>query len=322
MAEHTPSTPALYTLAFYNLENLFDTIDDKQILDDDFTPDGFKKWSSNRYSKKLHKLGKTISRVGTTATQKAPVLLGVAEVENRKVLKDLLKTRHLENVGYQFVHYNSPDERGIDTALIYCTNHFELMDSRPIPLDIKNGDGSTDHTRDILHVKGMLNGELMHIFVNHWPSRRAGVEETESKRIQAASRLLKEMNLIRVDDPRANFIVMGDFNDGPGSASIRKIVDEGGLYNPMLQLLSPERGSANYKHVWSLFDQILLSHSLLNFEPSTHTYTRADIYDRQFLAEWKGRFRGNPFKTYAGPRYLGGTSDHFPVFVQLRYNQA
>lgn len=310
----------LFTIAFYNLENLFDTEDDPRKLDDDFTPKGKKKWTRKRYKKKLHKLAKTIARLGRKTTKMSPVLIGVAEVENKSVIRDLLKAAPLRDLEYDAIHFDSPDERGIDTALIYNKDHFEPLFSKPIELQVFNNNGDRDLTRDILYVHGKLNDEEVHLFVNHWPSRRAGQDETAYKRKSAAETLLSYMEDIESKSSDPNYIVMGDFNDGPKSESILHLAGGKNLYNPMAKLATPERGSANYRRSWSLFDQILVSHSFFNYEQGTHSFAHANIFDEHFLTEWEGRYKGNPFRTYVGKKYKGGYSDHFPVFIQLTYN--
>lgn len=310
----------LNTIAFYNLENLFDTVDDSQTLDNDFTPKGSKKWSNKRYKKKLYKLAKTLSEVGTNDTQGPPVLIGVAEVENKAVIEDLLGTEPLCDHDYGYVHYDSPDERGIDCALIYHRSNFEVEYAEPITLMVFEKEGRRDNTRDILYVKGHLNQEEVHIFVNHWPSRRDGGEQTSFKRMKAAETLLDFMADIETRTKNPNYIVMGDFNDGPSSDSVKTLVGSENLYNPMEKLLTPDRGSANYRRTWMLFDQIMVSHSFLNFEKRTHSFAHANIFDERYLTEFKGRYKGNPFRTYVGNRYMGGYSDHFPVYIQLKYN--
>ncbi|CAM4093401.1 endonuclease/exonuclease/phosphatase family protein [Zobellia nedashkovskayae] len=310
----------LNTISFYNLENLFDTIDDPNTLDDDFTPKGRKKWSLRRYKKKLYKLGKTIAEIGNSETQNPPVLVGVAEIENQQVMEDLLATEHLANIKYDYVHYDSPDERGIDCGLIYHKDHFEVLHSEPIALLLYEENGRRDTTRDILYVKGKLNKEEIHIFVNHWPSRRSGNSTTEHKRMVAAETIIKFMGKIEEEEANPNYIIMGDFNDGPKSKSVRSLIETKTLYNPMEKLLTPNRGSANYKRSWMLFDQIMVSHSFLNFEKGTHSFAHANIFDEHFLTEFEGKHRGSPFRTYVGNKYIGGYSDHFPVYIQLKYN--
>ncbi len=313
-------TKNLHTIAFYNVENLFDTEDDPDTLDDDFTPGGFKKWSKKRYKKKLYKLAKTMSELGKESTRRLPVLIGLAEVENEKVVKDLIFSEPLRATNYHYVHYDSPDERGIDTALIYHKEYFEVIFSEPITLLVYNPNGERDTTRDILYVHGKLNGEEIHVFVNHWPSRRDGEMATGYKRVRAAEIIREQMEKIEREYSSPNYIIMGDFNDDPQSESIQKLMESNALYNPMEKLLSPERGSANYKRSWSLFDQIMVSHNFFNYEKGTHSFAHANIFDERFLTEFKGKFKGTPYRTYAGRKYIGGYSDHFPVYIQLKYN--
>lgn len=308
-----------FVIAFYNLENFFDTHDDPHTLDDDFTPSGRKEWSESRFRKKSKKLARTISLIGGDYSSEVPVLVGVAEVENKLALDSILNTKSLEEVNYDYVHFESPDERGIDTALIYHKSHFEVLDAETIPLMLTNGNGDRDYTRDILYVHGKLHQEEIHVFVNHWPSRRDGSDETKHKRIKAAETVLAKIETLPEENP--NCIVMGDFNDDPNSESIQRIMASEQFVNPMQQLLSPKSGSANYKGQWSLFDQIIISHSFLNFEKGTHSFKKAKIFAPKFLKEWKGKYKGNPFRTFVGKKYLGGYSDHFPVYIVLRENR-
>ena len=308
-----------HTIAFYNLENLFDTVNDPLTNDDDFTPEGSKKWSNKRYKKKLYKLGKALADIGDA--KDPPTLFGVAEVENKTALENLLSGEPLQHMNYGYVHYDSPDERGIDCALVYDRAHFTVVRSEPITLTVFDTNGRKDATRDILYVEGKLDNETMHVFVNHWPSRRDGGAKTAHKRMTAAETLLDFMAGIEKRVKNPNYIVMGDFNDGPKSESIQKLMAAEGLYNPMEKLLTYERGSANYKMSWMLFDQIMVSKSFLSFEKNTHSFAHADIFDEHFLTEFEGRYKGTPFRTYVGRKYLGGYSDHFPVYIQLKYNE-
>jgi predicted extracellular nuclease len=310
----------LYAVGFYNLENLFDIIDDPHTLDDDFTPKGKKKWSKKRYKRKLFKLAKTISEIGDDKINRYPVLMGIAEVENAMVVQDLINAEPLKDANYGFVHYDSPDERGIDTGLIYIKENFEVIHSEPITVMVFEKNGRRDATRDILYVEGKLNGERVHVFVNHWPSRRDGPEETSHKRVKAAETLRAFMARIESKEVSPNFIIMGDFNDGPDSDSIKILMESNQLYNPMEKLVTPNRGSANYKNSWSLFDQILVSHNFLNYEKGTHSFAHANIFDEKFLTEFEGKYKGTPYRTYSGRKYIGGYSDHFPVYIQLKYN--
>ncbi|MCB0372188.1 MAG: endonuclease [Muricauda sp.] len=307
-----------FTVAFYNLENFFDTWDDPHALDDDFTPKGFRNWNAHKFGKKVKKLAKAISQIGLEDSIAPPVLVGIAEVENKTVIKALLSSKKLRDIDYDFVHFDSPDERGIDTALIYHKEHFAVLHAETIPLLVDNTNGDRDLTRDILYVHGKLHDEEIHVFVNHWPSRREGAEITSYKRIKAAETILQKLDTM---EEVSNCIIMGDFNDDPNSESIQTLMGTGMFINPMKQLLSPKTGSANYKGTWSLFDQILVSHSFLNYEPGTHSFVKAKVFAPRFLTEWKGRYKGNPFRTFAGSKYVGGYSDHFPVYVVLEEAQ-
>lgn len=308
------STQKKLSIAFYNLENLFDTEDDPNTLDDDFTSDGYKNWDDSRYSKKLNKLSRVISQIGFKETLQAPVLLGVAEVENREVLLRLTETKDLKDLGYDVVHYDSPDERGIDVGLLYRKDYFEVIDSETVSVYLESEHGERDYTRDILHVTGNLQGVKIHVIVNHWPSRRSGVEESEPKRITAAQKNRSIIENIQAEDPEARIIVMGDFNDGPHNNSIKNHLVQRDLYNPMVFLSTRYEGSLNHDFEWYLFDQIILSTNFMRLHDNPLTYEASNIYNEHYLTEFKGRFKGNPFRTYAGKRYLGGYSDHFPVY--------
>ena len=306
-----------HNIAFYNLENLFDLKDDPYTLDDDFTPKSPRKWNRKRYEKKLKKLGSVIAKIGEDELGEPPALVGIAEVENKTVIRDLTDSKHLKNLGYRYVHFDAPDERGIDTALLYRDAHFEVVDSKTVAVLVNNPDGQRDYTRDILYVKGLLDGAPVHLLVNHWPSRRAGAELTSYKRIKAAQTCLEVIDDIRNEDPNADIVVMGDFNDNPDSVSIQQHLTPADFYNPMEKLQSRKRGSSKYKDSWFLFDQILVSNSTRNKDKFGLYFEQADIFDPLYLREYSGRFKGNPFRTYVGKKHLGGFSDHFPVYASF-----
>lgn len=308
------STSKKISIAFYNLENLFDIEDDPNTLDDDFTAEGYKNWNGKRYSKKLNKLSRVISQIGFKETLQAPILVGVAEVENKEVLQSLTETKDLKDLGYDLVHYDSPDERGIDVGLLYRKDYFEVLDSETVSVYLESEHGERDYTRDILHVTGNLQGVKIHVLVNHWPSRRSGVEESEPKRITAAQKNRSIIENIQAQDPEARIVVMGDFNDGPHNKSIKNHLVQRDLYNPMVFLSTRYEGSLNHDFEWYLFDQIILSTNFMRLHNNPLTYEMSNIYNEHYLTEFKGRFKGNPFRTYAGKRYLGGYSDHFPVY--------
>lgn len=310
-----PVKSNLQTIAFYNTENLFDIFDDKRTFDNDFLPKAIKKWTPKRYNKKLQKLGFVISNIGRRETGKHPTIVGLAEVENAKVIKDLIASKHLEPHNYGFVHYNSPDERGIDVALIYDKNAFKVLHSEPFAVELKNDKGLPDYTRDVLLVSGILDGEKVHVIVNHWSSRREGQKETEHKRIASSDKVGEIMSSLRLENPDAKIIVMGDFNDDPHNNSIKRLVDNYSLYNPMETLRSFNRGTTKHNRQWNLFDQILISTNFFKTSDNLYEYSLSNIFDEDFLKIYEGRYKGAPYRTYVGKKYKGGYSDHFPVYT-------
>ncbi len=316
MTDTSTSKITYHTIGFYNLENLFDTENDPNILDDDFTENSERNWNKDRYCKKIEQLGSVISNIGYKETLKPPVIIGVAEVENNEVLIDLVASKQLKNKGYSFVHFDSPDERGIDTALLYRESYFTILSSEAIPLYINGKYGNRDYTRDILYVKGKLENEMVHLLINHWPSRRSGVDDNSYKRIAAANKNNEIIEGIISEDPNAKIIVLGDFNDDPKSESV-KILSKKNMYNPMEMLLTYYSGSLNYKGRWNLFDQIIISNNFLQQHGNLFRFEKAEIFDPQYLKESKGKYKGNPFRTFIGKKYLGGFSDHFPVYVKF-----
>lgn len=307
-----------YTIAFYNLENLFDTFDDAYTNDNDFLPESDRHWTDKRYQKKIRKLGQVISQIGEKTSRKVPTIVGLAEVENRLVVDDLINSSSLKEHDYTVVHYDSPDERGIDVALIYNKAHFEVSHSEVFALDLFDEDGTRDYTRDILLVEGFLNGEKIHILVNHWPSRREGVELTEPARLIASNKVIEIITRINLEDEKAKIIVMGDFNDNPNNKSIKNMVQAQDLYNPMSNLPTYSRGSLNHREEWNLFDQILFTTNFFEYAEGKHSFSQVNIFDIDFLKQYKGKYKGSPFRTYVGYKYKGGFSDHFPVYLHLK----
>ena len=303
------------SIAFYNLENLFDIIDDEDTLDNDFLPSSDKKWTEKRYKNKLRKLSFAISNIGLEDIGEPPAIMGFAEVENKQVIEDLLNAKHLKELPYDYVHYDSPDERGIDVGLIYDTTKFSVSTSEVFPVNLFDDDGERDYTRDILLVSGMLENHSIHLLVNHWPSRRNGPEETEYKRVTASKKVEEIIDYLKRKEDNPRIVVMGDFNDGPSNNSIKNLVNSQDLYNPMATLKSRDRGSLSHKLEWNLFDQILFSTNF--FERDSLSFEEANIFDAEFLKLFNGKYKGIPFRTYVGKKYKGGYSDHFPVYIIL-----
>lgn len=304
---------SLYTIAFYNLENLFDTVNDPEKMDESFTPESDRKWDEKRLATKVRKLSHVIARIGEQENKDAPVIIGVAEVENAAVLERLIQTPVLKELEYDFVHFESPDERGIDTALLYRKSFFKVTSQRAVNVPLVTENGETDFTRDILYVSGVLEQKQAHLLVNHWPSRRAGTAETAHKRLSVAKQNRAIIAEIISKDPDARIIIMGDFNDDPQSDSIAHLMNTD-FYNPMQLLLTHEEGSTTYKGKWNLFDQILVSNNFMKPYDNPFSFEKAAIYNTDSVVVQEGKYKGNPFRTYAGDKYLGGVSDHFPIY--------
>jgi len=306
----------MQTIAFYNCENLFDVYDDTRTNDNDFTPNSDKRWTYQRYENKLKKLSFAISNIGRKETGKHPAIVGLAEVENAKVVKDLITQPNLENCHYKYIHYNSLDKRGIDVAFIYDSTAFKVTHSETFSIGLVSViDDSLDVTRDILLVSGFLDGEKIHVIVNHWSSRREGEKETEYKRMASSSKLSEIIAFLKTEDGDAKIIVMGDFNDEPFSNSMKTLVDTTQLHNAMGTIRSFNRGSTIHMRKWNLFDQIILSFNFFKSSEKQFEFVKADIFDADFLKIFRGRYKGAPFRTYAGRKYTGGYSDHFPVYA-------
>ncbi len=313
-------------IGFYNLENLFDTVDDTLINDEEFLPEGLRKWTPDVYEEKKRNLARVISELGTELTPDGVAILGVAEIENRFVLEDLVKQPAIASRNYQVVHHDSPDRRGIDVGLLYQPKYFTVTGSRAIPLLIYSDDGERIYTRDILHVAGLLDGEPLHVLVNHWPSRRGGEAATQPFR-NAGALICKNVkdSLLQID-PNAKVIVMGDLNDDPTSPSVKKVlaakgkkpdVKDGDFFNPMFDYFKKGIGTLAYRDAWSLFDQIILSEGLVDEDQAGFRFYKAQVYNENYLIQKTGQFKGYPYRTFDFDNYIAGYSDHFPVFVYL-----
>jgi hypothetical protein len=312
-------------IAFYNTENFYDTIDNPATLDDEFTPTGLDKWNTLRYNTKLEHLSEVISKIGDEYVKGGPVVIGLSEIEDSAVLVDLVKQPLLKASNYGIVEYDSPDRRGVDVALLYQKDHFTLIHSRPVPLKIV---GKPDFkSRDQLVVYGKFDGEPMYFIVNHWPSRRGGEKRSAGLRNAAADLTKSIVDSIQKIDSTSKIIIMGDLNDDPVNNSLVKHlkakseVKETGtkdLYNPSYNLFKKEGvGSLAYRDNWNLFDQIIVSGTLLGDDKSTYKFYKSKIFNRNFLVQKEGAFAGYPFRTYVGSTWQGGYSDHFPAYIFL-----
>lgn len=306
------------SIAFYNVENLFDTIKDPMKNDSDFTPNGKLKWNKRKYWQKLKKISAVIAMIGRTESVAPPIIVGLVEVENETVLRDLICHKNLLHYNYRYIHYDSPDQRGVDVALLYNPKYFRVISSKSINVNLKDIDGNVEVTRDVLLVKGVLHGDLVYVLVTHWPSRREGKEETNYKRIHVAGVVSDIIKSIKKNDKHeAKFIVLGDFNDNPSDESVRDYLMTDDLYNPMVDLHKSNQGTLTHFGEWHLFDQIIFSKSFLG-EECSWLYLKASIFRKPWMRIYKGKLKGSPFRTHIGPWYEGGYSDHFPVYINFR----
>jgi len=321
----TNEPPKSLRIMFYNCENFFDTYDDSLTSDEEFLPGGERHWTNTRFYKKLQNTFKVIMAVGGGET---PAIVGLSEIENRYVLEKLVFETPLKNFGYHIIHHESPDRRGIDVGLLYRINYFTPLYDEAIRITFP--DDTALKTRDILYTKGLLvNGDTLHIFVNHWPSRYGGYMPTLDKRNFVAGVLKKRTDSLFSKNPEAFIVIMGDFNDDPADESIAKVLKAENpahksavnqLYD--LMLVKPEDwlfGTLKYRESWNTFDQLIVSGELLNDSSSVHLSGQgAHIFHDAFLLEPDDAFLGQRlFRTYNGFKYSGGFSDHLPVFIDL-----
>ncbi len=311
-------------IGFYNVENLFDTLDSPDTWDTEFTPSGKRRYDSNIYYDKLQRLAGVISEIGTEVSPDGPAILGLAEVENRAVLEDLVTQKALTPRNYQIIHFDSPDFRGIDVALLYQPKYFEPTAARAVPLKIYNDDGSPRVTRDILFVSGNFMGETLHILVNHWPSRRGGQSATQAYRNAGAAVCKRIVDSLTQTDPHAQIIIMGDLNDDPASPSVKKIlqakkkasqVKEGELFNALYEHYQKGFGTLAWRDSWNLFDQLIVSHGLM--EKEGFFFYKAKVFRKDYLLQKTGTYKGYPKRTFSGDEYIHGYSDHLPVYLIL-----
>lgn len=313
-------------ISFYNLENLYDTVDNTMTNDEEFLPKGDRNYNSAIYFDKLGKLATVISQIGTEINPDGPAILGVAEVENDTVLHDLIKQPQIAKRNYQIVHYDSKDIRGVDVGLLYNPKYFQVEASDKLFVQLPGGSKDAYYTRDILWVRGKLNGETIHIYVNHWPSRSGGEVRSAPARNAAAQVCRNHIDSIAKKEKNAKVIVMGDLNDDPINESVEGIIRAkgkisdvlgGNFYNPWTELYKKGIGTLAYQDAWGLFDQILISQSWLNKNQDGFFFYQQHIFNREYMVENKGRYKGYPMRTWDGNTYRGGYSDHFPTYLVM-----
>ncbi len=313
-------------IGFYNLENFYDTINNPIVDDEEFLPSGAKNYNSAIYWDKVGKLASVIAQMGTDVSADGPAILGVSEIENDTVLNDLVNHPLLKKRGYKYVHYDSKDVRGVDVGLLYNPKYFKVEASDKLFVQLPGGSKDAYYTRDILWVKGQLDGETIHVYVNHWPSRRGGEERSAPARAAAATVAKNHMDSIAKADGYQKVVIMGDLNDDPVSPSVTEVlkakgkardVREGGLFNPWVELYKNGIGTLAYQDNWNLFDQIMISYPWLNKDQTGWYFSKQFIFNREFMMENSGRYKGYPMRTWDGNTYRGGYSDHFPTYLVM-----
>lgn len=324
----------MYGVMFYNLENLFDTINNNGVYDKEYSPDGPRQWNGTKYWQKQHNMAYAIAQMEVKGSPaEGPVIIGVSEIENITVLQDLVRQPELKDRRYQIVHHDSPDRRGVDVGLLYNPRFFKVLNvtnqriNKYLPEDRREDFRS----RDQLCVTGMLAGEKVSVLVNHWPSRLGG-EEASSYLREAAGRMARAtIDSLLLDDPNQGIIFMGDLNDDPQNRScsealgakkeIKDCTEPGSCFNPWWNILNKGIGTLGYKGNWNLFDQIIFTNYFLrNYDSKdkpTLTFSRAEVLNRKFLRGDEGDRQGYPLRTFSAGIFMNGYSDHFPTMIYL-----
>ncbi len=320
-----------YTVVFYNIENFFDTINDPETRDDEFTPEGARQWNTVKYYKKLGNIERVFFDIA--AIQKSyPAVIGISEVETRGVLEDIVSTKKLAPANYRIVHYDSPDRRGVDVAFLYRPDIFKLEGSEEIPFKMPNMPNFL--TRGFVTMWGTIDGEPFYFLVSHWPSRLGGKEASSPKREAAgrAIRLIKD-SVLR-NNPSTKVVIMGDLNDDATDKSIVdpdclgakakvKELNSGDFFNPFIEVLKSGMGTLAYQDSWNLFDNIIVTENLVKDKNGLHLHKTDGskfygyIFRRPYMVQRSGQYRGYPLRTFVGTNFQNGFSDHFPVYIYI-----
>lgn len=329
--------PKRYVLGFYNVENLFDTYHDDGKNDYEFLPDGKNKWTEPKYEKKLHNIA-TVIRAMADENKAYHAVLGLSEVENRHVLEDLVNQPEIEAANYQIVHYDGPDRRGVDVALLYRPEYFTVEESKSIPFDFNSktikfamDKEGQDYfrTRDILMVRGLLDGEMFAFFVAHLPSRIGG--KGQDLRSRGAEIIYEHSLELMKQYPGIKIMVMGDMNDNPTDESMAKYmhgketIAEVGKYDffsPFLSMLKAGYGSLAYRGTWNIYDIILVNEAMANapkgelkIQPIVKKKYYGRVFSQPFMTQQEGQYKGTPFRTFSNGTFIGGYSDHYPTYI-------
>ena len=312
-------------LIFYNTENFFDTIKDPKNYDGEYTPTGKDKWTSDRYHHKLQNIAKVLAAM---SKPEAPIAIGLAEIENKHVSEDLAAEPALSKYDLGVIEQDSPDPRGIDVALLYNKKLFTVTATEFLTVRLP---GSEIGTRDILYVKGTVKGAVLHLFVNHWPSRRDGKEASEPKRLAAAAVLHQKVASITAAEPDAGIVIMGDLNDNPtdttitvglGASAPVEPYSHSHLYDLMTKLYQDGKYTLRYHEEKDIFDQMIVSGMLIDKASAVHIKNNTGgIFKENWMLFSHPKWGEMPNRTYSGPMYHGGYSDHLPVYLDLIFGK-
>ena len=321
-----------HKIMFYNMENFFDTINDPETNDEEFLPDGAKRWNSVKYNKKLHNMERVLFDIAAM-DRNYPIVIGVSEIENRSVLEDIVSTPKLRPANYSICHYDSPDLRGVDVAFLYRPDVFKLEGSENVPIRIESLPDF--RTRGIVTMWGTIDGEPFLFMVSHWPSRLGGQQASAFKRNAVARQMRAIADSVLKVNPATKIVAMGDFNDDPtdesvevylGSKTSLKKLQPGDFYTPFADMLKAGLGTLAYRDTWNLFDNIVLTENLacgttgklrIVKDPNKKTKYYGNIFKPSYLIQKEGQFKGYPLRSFVGNNFQGGFSDHLPVFIYI-----
>ena len=317
----------IHTVSFYNVENLFDTINDINKKDERSPIMEIENNRTKIYYQKLQNLSKVISDIGYKHTKLPPTIVGLSEVENRMVIEDLIDTGNLKKSNYGISHFESPDTRGIDVAIIYLKKYFKIINENVHDLELYDTNSKNKFFTRYQHViEGLLEGERIFLIINHWPSRIGGKVNSSTYRKKAAELNVKIIDSINFIHKNPKIINMGDFNDDPVDYSIKEILNtkrnknnlfNKDFFNAYEKLYLEGQGTLVYKDKWNLFDQIIVSRSLIDESFKSFSFLNAFIYNEEYIINQLGRYKGYPFRSFASGSFLNGYSDHLPVYILL-----
>ena len=321
-----------HKIMFYNMENFFDTINDPETNDEEFLPDGAKRWNSVKYNKKLNNMERVLFDIAAM-DRNYPIVIGVSEIENRSVLEDIVSTPKLRPANYSICHYDSPDLRGVDVAFLYRPDVFKLEGSENVPIRIESLPDF--RTRGIVTMWGTIDGEPFLFMVSHWPSRLGGQQASAFKRNAVARQMRAIADSVLKVNPATKIVAMGDFNDDPTDESVEvylgaktslKKLQPGDFYTPFADMLKAGLGTLAYRDTWNLFDNIVLTENLacgttgklrIVKDPNKKTKYYGNIFKPSYLIQKEGQFKGYPLRSFVGNNFQGGFSDHLPVFIYI-----